>query len=60
MAGLPCWRGRLSGARGRPWGRELYRRGGAGERVPVAIRMIPYFAWHKRGNQPMAVWLPLA
>ena len=44
----------------RPWDGELYRRGDAGEREPVPIRMIPYFAWHNRGNHPMTVWLPLA
>ena len=60
LGGLTVLEGTAVRARGRPWGRELYRRGDAGEREPVAIRMIPYFAWHNRGNHPMAVWLPLA
>ena len=60
FGGVTVLEGTAVRVRGRPWGRELYRRGATGERIPVAIRMIPYFAWHNRGNHPMAVWLPLA
>ena len=44
----------------RPWRQDLYRRGKAADRVPVPIRMIPYFAWHNRGDCAPAVWLPLS
>ena len=44
----------------RPWRQDLYRRGKAADRVPVPIRMIPYFAWHNRGDCARAVWLPLS
>ena len=59
LGGVTVLEGTAIRVRGRPWGRELYRRGDAGERVPVTIRMIPYFAWHNRGNHTMAVWLPV-
>ena len=60
LGGVTVLEGTAVRVRGRPWGRELYRRGDAGDREPVAIRMIPYFAWHNRGNCAMAVWLPVA
>jgi uncharacterized protein len=27
---------------------------------PLAVRLIPYFAWDNRGSSEMSVWLPLA
>jgi DUF1680 family protein len=47
-------------ASGEPtWGDELYRelRPVAGH--PVALRLIPYYAWGNRGPSEMTVWLPL-
>ena len=60
LGGVAVLEGTAIQAKARPWARELYRRGEAADRVPVPIRMIPYFAWHNRGNHAMAVWLPLA
>ena len=60
LGGTAVLEGTAIRARGRPWRGELYRRGEAEDRIPVTIRMIPYFAWHNRGNHPMTVWLPLA
>ena len=59
LGGVTVLEGMAIRTRSRPWDGELYRRGGAGDREPLPIRMIPYFAWHNRGNHPMAVWLPL-
>ena len=60
LGGVTVLEGTAIRAGGRPWDGELYRRGDAVDREPVPIRMIPYFAWHNRGNHPMTVWLPLA
>ena len=60
LGGVTVLEGTALRVRGRPWRHELYRRGEAGDRVPVSIRMIPYFAWHNRGDHAMSVWLPLA
>ena len=60
LGGVAVLEGTAVRVRGRPWGGELYRRGDAGDREPVDIRLIPYFAWHNRGNHAMVVWLPLA
>ena len=60
LGGVAVLEGTAIRAKARPWQHELYRRGEAADRVPVPIRMIPYFAWHNRGNHAMAVWLPLA
>ena len=61
LGGVTVLEGTAVRSRSRPWDGELYRRGaGTGDRERVPIRMIPYFAWHNRGNHPMSVWLPLA
>ncbi|MFQ5808895.1 MAG: glycoside hydrolase family 127 protein [Armatimonadota bacterium] len=41
-------------------GDALYRSAAKMALEPVAIRMIPYYAWWNRGNHPMSVWLPRA
>jgi DUF1680 family protein len=47
-------------ASGEPaWGDELYRELQPVARHPVALRLIPYFAWGNRGASEMTVWLPL-
>ena len=60
LGGIAVLEGTAIRAKSPPWQHELYRRGASADRVPVPIRMIPYFAWHNRGNHAMAVWLPLA
>ncbi len=37
----------------------LYQDLPQGEATPVAIRLIPYYAWNNRGEPEMTVWLPL-
>jgi DUF1680 family protein len=41
------------------WGGELYREFRPSESKPVAVRLIPYYAWGNRGKSEMTVWLPL-
>ena len=60
LGGVAVLEGTAVRAAGRPWEHELYRRGERREQAPVPIRLIPYFAWHNRGNCAMTVWLPLA
>jgi DUF1680 family protein len=38
---------------------SLYRKLSATEPRPVALELIPYFAWNNRGTTEMTVWLPL-
>ena len=41
------------------WEGRLYRDLAPGEGDPVALRLIPYYAWNNRGPVDMRVWLPL-
>lgn len=41
-------------------GRALYRPLEARASEPIAIQMIPYYAWNNRGTTEMTVWLPRA
>ncbi|PIY40274.1 MAG: hypothetical protein COZ06_28350, partial [Armatimonadetes bacterium CG_4_10_14_3_um_filter_66_18] len=41
------------------WEGRLYRDLAPGEGDPVALRLIPYYAWNNRGPVEMRVWLPL-
>jgi hypothetical protein len=41
------------------WEGTLYREVGRSYK-PVAIRLIPYYAWGNRGKAEMTVWMPLA
>jgi uncharacterized protein len=50
-------------ARVRPegdWQGLLYRTLRPGQARPLAVRLIPYYAWANRGMSHMSVWLPLA
>lgn len=41
------------------WGAgELYREARRAEPRPVALKLVPYFAWGNRGDAEMSVWLP--
>lgn len=37
----------------------LYQELTQGEAKPVAIRLIPYYAWNNRGEPEMSIWLPV-
>jgi hypothetical protein len=37
----------------------LYREFTPAEPAPVAVRLIPYYAWGNRGQSEMTVWLAL-
>jgi DUF1680 family protein len=41
------------------WNGQLYRELPTSPFKPVAVRLIPYFAWGNRGRSEMSVWLPL-
>ena len=60
LGGVTVLEGAAVRAGGAAWNGGLYRRGEARNPEPASIRMIPYFAWHNRGDCAMAVWLPLA
>jgi DUF1680 family protein len=59
LSGVTVLEGTASRAQTEAWGNDLYRRKEARKMEPVDIRLIPYFAWHNRGNGEMAVWFPL-
>ncbi len=40
-------------------GSALYRRVAVVRTAPVALRLIPYYAWSNRGESQMSVWLPV-
>ena len=42
------------------WNGDLYRDLDRTELTAVPISLIPYFAWHNRGDHEMTVWLPPA
>jgi DUF1680 family protein len=37
----------------------LYQELPQGEAKPIAIRLIPYYAWNNRGEPEMSIWLPV-
>jgi DUF1680 family protein len=40
------------------WKNQLYKEVSKNEPTPVAVRLIPYFAWGNRGHAEMTVWMP--
>lgn len=42
------------------WKGQLYKEVSQKPVMPVAIRLIPYFAWGNRGHAAMSVWLPVS
>lgn len=42
------------------WHNHLYRPLAGEPAREVAVRLIPYYCWHNRGDTPMSVWLPVA
>jgi hypothetical protein len=43
----------------RPWDTALYRPVSLKKPRPIAVRLIPYYAWDNRGQGEMCVWLPV-
>jgi DUF1680 family protein len=41
------------------WEKQLYRDLPEARTRPVAVRLIPYYAWDNRGPSEMTVWVPL-
>jgi DUF1680 family protein len=41
------------------WGKQLYRDLPEPRARPVAVRLIPYYAWGNRGPSEMTAWMPL-
>jgi DUF1680 family protein len=42
------------------WQNVLYRNISETKTKPVAVRLVPYYAWGNRGHANMSVWLPFA
>jgi uncharacterized protein len=42
------------------WNGSLYKEVSRAPLKPVAVRLVPYFAWGNRGHGEMSVWLPYA
>ncbi len=59
LGGVTVLEGRALRVKEPEWGAVLYREAGGEGREPVDISLVPYYAWHNRGNGQMAVWLPL-
>jgi DUF1680 family protein len=60
LGGVTVLEGQAFRDKNADWNGTLYKRGTVRDLEPVQIRLIPYFTWHNRGNEEMAVWLPLA
>ena len=45
---------------GTAWNDQLYKEISSKPAQPVAIKLIPYYAWGNRGHSEMAVWIPLS
>ncbi len=59
LDGVTVLEGRAVAYPAAEWGRELYRELTPAAVKPVAVRLIPYYAWDNRGRSEMTVWLPL-
>lgn len=59
LGGVTVLEGEAVARRGDDWTDALYREVSSvlPERVPITL--IPYYAWHNRGEPEMTVWLPL-
>ena len=42
------------------WKNKLYKEVSQQNAPPVAVRLIPYYAWGNRGHTEMTVWLPVS
>jgi len=60
LNGIIVLEGKALTRRAADWHGRLYRDFEPTVPDPVAIRLIPYFAWANRGPSEMTVWLPLA
>jgi DUF1680 family protein len=59
LGGVAVLEGTAVARPGGPWAGELYREVRPAEAKPVAVRLVPYYAWSNRGQSEMSVWLPL-
>lgn len=59
LDGVTVLEGELSLKQSGQWRNQLYREFNPTPSSPVAVQLIPYFAWANRGKSEMSVWLPL-
>jgi DUF1680 family protein len=59
LRGVTALEGRAEAVAEPAWGKELYRDLPEARTRPVAVRLIPYYAWNNRGPSEMTVWMPL-
>ncbi len=59
LGGVTVLEGKAEAVIERAWSGELYRELPPVTPRPIALRLIPYYAWGNRGPSEMTVWLPL-
>jgi DUF1680 family protein len=58
LGGVVVLEGAASARPSNNWTGQLYREARSSATQPVAIRLVPYFAWGNRGATEMTVWIP--
>jgi DUF1680 family protein len=58
LGGVTVLEGKAVRVRETPWGSQLYRPVDKAEREEINVTLVPYYAWHNRGDLEMSVWLP--
>ena len=59
LGGITILQGKALKYTGESYDNELYNRSSVFKTEFTNITMIPYFAWHNRGNHKMSVWFPV-
>jgi DUF1680 family protein len=60
LAGIAVLEGKAHMESEAVWDKELYRELRTNATQPIALRLIPYYAWCNRGPSEMSVWMPLS
>jgi DUF1680 family protein len=60
LAGVAVLEGTAEARNADEWGARLYRAVRPVTARPVKVRLVPYYAWGKRGESEMTVWMPRA
>ena len=59
LEGISVLEGKLLVKPAGDWHGKLYREFNRSEAMPIAAKLIPYYAWSNRGPSEMTVWLPI-